>query len=190
MPLIVSSQLTDEWFAARIGKISASIAAGCLALHPHMSRAEAWRTALGTNKKVDNRHVRWGSEFEPVARAAYEIQSGNLVMETGLWQHPVHDWLIASPDGLIGNDEILEVKCVGTLPTAVPIYHRIQMLVQMLCTGRHFGTYFVWTHSGTFLRRVHLAGEAWLLRKLKAFYEEFVLTSLEPPRKARKKKTA
>lgn len=190
MPELKAEQGSTEWHSHRVGRITASVAAGALGLHPHMSRQEAWRSVLGIQKDKSNNATRWGQEFEPTARAAYEVESGNFVTETGFWVHPVHNFLGASPDGLIGSDECLELKCMGKLPEAVPIYHRIQCLVQMLCTERNFCTYFVWTHNGTFCRRVHLAGEAWLIRKLTAFYEEFVLTSIEPPRKTRRKKAS
>lgn len=187
MPVLVEKQLSDDWFSARGGRITASIAAGALGMNPHMSRQEAWRRALGIEKDSGNRHTRWGSEFEPMARSAYEVETGNMVIETGFWVHPTFDWLGASPDGLIGTDGLLEIKCPTACPESVPLPHRVQMLVQLIVTGRKWCDYFVWTHDKTFLKRVHLAGEAGLLRRLEAFYSEFVLTKTEPPRKRRKR---
>jgi hypothetical protein len=158
-------------------------------MNPHMSRQEAYRRALGIQSDGGNRHTRWGSEFEPIARSAYEVATGNMVMTTGFWVHPKFDWLGASPDGLIGGDGLVEIKCPTACPESVPLAHRIQMLVQLIVTGREWCDYFVWTHEKTFLRRVHLAGEAGLLRRLEAFYHDHVLAKVEPPRKKRSKKS-
>lgn len=199
MPLLKADQGSDAWKSHRVGRITASVAAGALGLHPHMSRQEAWRSVLGIQKDKGNDATRWGIQFEPAARAAYEVETGNFVTETGLWVHPKYDWMAASPDGLIGTDGGVEIKCSGKIPPMVPIYHRIQCLVQMLCTERSWIDYYVFVvrgtdHNGnpvaeTFRKRVYLAGEAWLIRKLEEFYQTYVVPSVEPPRKARKKKT-
>lgn len=185
MPLVHEDQRSAAWHAARSGKITASLAAACLGLDPHKSRAAAWRAIKG-EKQGENRHMRWGTEFEPVARREYETLSGNLVDETGFWVHPEYDWLGASPDGLIDADGLLEIKCPGKLPTAIPLHHRIQMLIQLACTGRKWCDYFVFTHDGYFTRRVFPVGIPGLIRRLDAFRREFVLADVEPPRKRRK----
>jgi putative phage-type endonuclease len=186
----LTDQRTDAWIEARKGKITASVAAGCLGLCPYTSRQEAWRRILGTSANGSNRHMAWGVEFEAKARETYECLTGNLVEETGFWVHPSIPWLGASPDGFIGFDGMLEVKCPSHCPDngMVPIHHRIQMLVQMACTGRQWCDYFVWTHEATFLRRVFPAGTDGIIRRLEAFYQTYVLTKAEPPRKKRKSK--
>lgn len=181
-------QRTEEWFAARKGKITASIAAGCLGLCPYTSRQKAWRTIMGTQANATNKHMDWGTEFEPVAKNAYECLTGNIVTETGFHPHPSIPWLGASPDGLIGTDGLSEIKCPGKLPEIVPVHHRIQMIVQMACTGREWCDYFVWTHDGHFLKRVYPSGVAGILARLEAFYKTFVLTATEPPRKKPKRR--
>lgn len=187
MPLIECEQRTDAWFAARRGMVTASIAAACLGVGPD-SRQKAWRTILGTEPRAENRHMRWGTEHEAEARAEYEAVSGNLILETGFWVHPEHDWLGASPDGLANSAGMVEVKCPGTLPTRVPIHHRIQCIIQLACTGRKWVDYFCWTPQGHFLQRVFAAGTEGLIRRLAEFRERYVLTGTEPPRKRRKKK--
>jgi len=143
---------------------------------------------MGTSKEGENKHMAWGKEFENDAVAAYECETGRFVEPTGFWVHPIHKWLGASPDGVVGHDGLVEVKCPGKLPEAVPINYRVQMIVQLAVTGRKWCDYYAWTHDGTFLRRVYPAGTEGLIRKLMAFYEEFVLTGVEPPRKKRGKK--
>ncbi len=191
MPLLVADQRSEGWFKARQYRITASVAAGCLGLHPHMSRQEAWRRCLGIQKESENRFSRWGVQFEQHAKTEYEVETGLLTEATGFWVHPVYDFLGGSPDALVGSDGLLETKCPSKLPEAVPVYHRIQCIVQCIVTERQWVDYFAWTPEGFFLRRVHLAGAAGLIRKLEHFYKTYVLTNTEPPRrKPRRRKGA
>ena len=181
-------QLSEEWFRLRAGKITASIAAACLGLDPYCSRQRAWRKILGQDKPEHNRHTQWGTRFECLALTDYEVLSGTLVEETGFVVHPRLPWLGASPDGLIGADGLGEVKCPGQAPASVPIPHRIQILVQLMCTGRFWGDYWAWVDRDYFIQRVYPAGFSWLERNLEKFYVDFVLTKTEPPKKNRRKK--
>ncbi len=188
MPLLVASQRSEAWYAARKGVITASVASGCLGLCPYMSRQEAWRKIMGTSKQRVNRFMEWGTEQEPTARAQYEVVTGNLVTETGFWTHSEYSWLGASPDGLVGSDGLLEGKCPQKLPLSVPIFYRVQIIIQLAVTGRKWCDFFSWTPEGHFIQRVYPSGAAGLIRGLKAFYEAYVKTGVEPPRKRRKKK--
>ncbi len=192
MPLLVRKQRTEEWKAAHIGRITSSIAAACLRLDPNKGAAAAWREARGTAKEAaSNFWMERGVIGEPLARNAYECLTGDLVQETGLWVHPLLDWLGASPDGLVGPRGLFEGKCPKTLPTIVPVHHRIQCIIQCLVLERDWCDYFAWhPNEGHFLQRVHLAGEAGLIRRLKEFYDTYVTTNVEPPRKTRKRKSA
>ncbi len=186
MPLIEALQRSEEWFRAREGKLTASIAAGCLGLDPYCSRQKAWRTILGTQKKDENGFMQWGNAHESDAIAEYEVQSGNLVLTTGFWIHPYLTWLGGSPDGLVGSDGLLEVKCPQTLPVKVPIAHRIQMLVQLHVTERKWADYFAWVPGGHFLERVQRLDGLGLLVALSRFYDAYVVANVQPPRKRRK----
>ncbi len=189
MPQLISDQRTDEWLGARMGRITASLAAACLGLDSHKSRAAAWREITGTGKQKQNRAMRWGQENEPKARAAYEVLTGNIVEETGFWVHPLYDWLGASPDGLIGDIGLLECKCPANLPPEVPVPHRIQCMVQLAVTGRLWCDYVAWVDDDHhFLQRIDRRGLAGLLHRLKQFYRAFVETGIEPPKRARRKK--
>lgn len=185
-------QGSDGWKAERAGRITASVAAGCLGLHPHMSRQEAYRRVVGEHVDVDNPFMIYGREQEPRARDAYEVETGLFVDVTGFHVHPLHPWLGASPDGLIGTDGLLEIKCSGKLPTTVPVYHRIQCLVQLAVTGRAWCDYCCWVNGETFIQRIHPQGIAGLVRKLERFYHDHVLTHTPPPRRKprRRKKGA
>ncbi len=188
MPLLQHDQGSESWLQAREGRITASLAAACLGLDPNTSRAEAWRRIRG-KRWEGNHHTRWGQEFEPAARAQYEAVSGELVEQTGFWVHPLHDWLGASPDGLVGVEGLAEIKCPMKLPSCVPIHHRIQMLVQLACTDRLWCDYFAWAGNEHFTRRIHRAGIDGLIARLESFYKTWVLTGIEPLRKIRKKRS-
>ena len=84
-----------------------------------------------------------GTETEPLARAAYEALKDVLVDEVGFVPHPSIIMAGASPDGLVGTDGLLEIKCPNTathietlLSQGVPGKYNTQMQFQMACTGR------------------------------------------------------
>lgn len=87
--------------------------------------------------------MEWGTSQEPNARAAYEAAGGVLVEEVGFVPHPTIKDAGASPDGLVGKDGLLEIKCPNTathietlLTNKVPDRYITQMQWQMACTGR------------------------------------------------------
>jgi putative phage-type endonuclease len=84
-----------------------------------------------------------GIETEPRARAAYEIETGCDVKDGGFWMHDSIEWFGASPDGLVGTDGLLEIKCPTTAvhleyleADVIPVEYAPQMLAQLCCTGR------------------------------------------------------
>jgi predicted phage-related endonuclease len=92
-----------------------------------------------------NAAMQWGTETEPLARAAYESQPDVLVDEVAMITHPEIEQAGASPDGLVGQDGMLEIKCPNTathidtlLTQAVPGKYNTQMQWQMACTGRQW----------------------------------------------------
>ena len=147
-------QRSDEWFAARLGKVTASRVADVIAktkTGPSASR-ENYATQLVlerlTNKQAEsytNAAMQWGTETEPMARQAYELKRGLFVNETGFVDHPTIEMSGASPDGLVGTDGLIEVKCPNSathmetmLTQKVPAKYIPQMMWQMACTGRNW----------------------------------------------------
>lgn len=185
MPEIVSAQRTDEWYAARLGKITASVAAACLGLDPYKSRQKAYREIMGTEPpEQGNRAMEWGLRYESAARLDYEVETGNIVVPCGFFVHPNLEWLGASPDGLIGDDGLCEIKCPQQAQSYVPIHHRIQMLVQLAVTGRTWAEYFSWgADGGRFRQIVCRSGIVGIVLRLKTFYERYVVPGVEPERK-------
>lgn len=145
-------QRTDDWYQARLGKVTASRVADVVAKTKSgysTSRANYMAELVAerlTGKKGDsyqNAAMQWGTEQEPNARAAYESMQGVLVNETGFVLHPRIPQSGASPDGLVGDDGLVEIKCPFTATHLdfltggeIPEKYMIQMQWQMACTGR------------------------------------------------------
>ena len=147
-------QGTDEWFAARIGKVTASRVADVIAKTKtgYSSSRDNYMAQLIcerlTNQKADgftNAAMQWGTETEPLARLSYEVAQNILVDEVGFVPHPKILMAGASPDGLVGDNGLLEIKCPNTathidtlLSETVPGKYNTQMQFQMACTDREW----------------------------------------------------
>lgn len=147
------SQGSDEWFAARLGKASGSRVADIMAEGrggtPSATRKNYMMQLLcerlsGTRVETfQSAQMRRGNELEPVARFAYEMQTVELVTEASFILHPTIENFGASPDGLVGDRGLLEIKAPNTAQHVAVIQsqkhdpqYEWQMLAQMACTGR------------------------------------------------------
>lgn len=116
MRMINAEQRSDEWFAARLGKATASnfanvLAAKTTAAYRNYRVKLALERLTGRQEDVfQNEAMKQGIEREPLARIAYEALTGNLVEEVGFCLHDTLD-CGASPDGLIDAVRGLEIKC-------------------------------------------------------------------------------
>ena len=156
-------QGSDEWFAARRGKITAS------RLNDLMKKTKygesTYKTRLRTELAIEritgksasnvvmNQAMHDGIEREPEARSLFEAITGKEVALCGSFDHPEIVNTSASPDGLLrGENGILEIKC----PTAVTHVKNLmadgmdkrylyQVAWQMACTESSHG-YFVSYH--------------------------------------------
>jgi len=145
-------QRTPEWHAARLGRVTASRLADVVAKTKtgystsranYMAELICERLTGTQGAFYSNAAMQWGTETEPMARAAYEGVVGALVIETGFIPHNTIAMAGASPDGLVDDDGLVEIKCPITathidtlLGQSVPIRYNIQMQWQMACTGR------------------------------------------------------
>jgi len=145
-------QHSPEWFAARLGKVTGSRVADLMAKTKsgystsranYMAELICERLTGQQGERFANAAMAWGTETEPQARAAYEFLTDRAVTETGFVLHPTLADFGASPDGLVGEDGLLEIKCPNTathietlLNEAVPGKYITQMQAQMACTGR------------------------------------------------------
>ena len=152
MNILDLEQGTPEWLAARSGKVTASrigdvmatIKSGEAAARRDYRAQIVAEILTGTpqDRTYVNDEMRWGTEQEPLARSAYEVAKGVLVDQVGFVFHPTIERAGASPDGVIGDDGLVEIKCPKTathiqylVSGVVPEAYKPQMLWQMACTG-------------------------------------------------------
>lgn len=158
-------QLSAEWFAARTGRVTASNVAKALSRLTRKSGAKGVGEPSATCDRyriqviaetltgipVENYvspAMDEGRELEPVAVAEYEFQMGLEAEKTGLWVHPLIDRFAASPDRLVGEDGLLEVKC--PLPTThieyliagvMPAEYVDQVQSELACSERKWADF-------------------------------------------------
>ena len=147
-------QRSEEWFAARLGKVTASRVADVIATRKGQEstvRAK-YRLQLATerltNKKVDaffNQAMQDGIDREPMAREIYEHLVETQVEEVGFIDHPNIAMAGASPDGLVNDDGIIEIKCpietthtTNLLEKRLPLKYKPQVQFQLATTGRQW----------------------------------------------------
>ena len=147
-------QRTDEWFAARLGKVTASKVSDVVAKTKsgygasratYMSQLLVERLTGNPTEFYANAAMQWGTDTEPQARAAYEFITNNSVVEEGFISHPTIEMSGASPDALVGDDGMLEIKCPNTsthvqtlLDEKIPKKYVDQMQWQMACAEREW----------------------------------------------------
>ncbi len=123
-------QGTPEWFAARRGKITGSNLANALGFG-YDSRAEYWRKFHNPGRERKNEIkadiLNWGKYAEGIAVDAYELETGNIISSVGFVDHPEIDWHGCSPDGLEGDQGVLEVKCPCVVAGYSPCLKKIPM---------------------------------------------------------------
>lgn len=147
-------QGSGEWKALRLGKVTASRVADVVAktkTGPSASRSSyaaqliAERLTGVVAESYTNAAMEHGTVTEPEARAAYEFYQGATVDQVPFVPHPAIQDAGCSPDGLVGPDGLVEIKCPNTathletlLGGSVPGKYVTQMQFQMACTGRQW----------------------------------------------------
>ena len=109
----------------------------------YMAELIAERLTNTSAPGFSNAAMQWGTDTEPMARSAYELHTGELVDELAFAIHPRIPLSGASPDGLVGDAGLIEIKCPNTathietlIGQAIPSKYVTQMSWQMACTGR------------------------------------------------------
>ena len=145
-------QRSEDWYSERCGKVTASRVKD---LNAKPSKGKALNALgltilaerlTGVQKETPtNFAMQWGIDNEPHAIAAYENETGFFVNGTGLIDHPFIEMFGASPDGLVGENGQIEVKCPDTtthlntlLAKEVPEEHMPQITSQLACTRRQW----------------------------------------------------
>lgn len=145
-------QGTPEWFAARLGKVTASRVSDVMAKiktggygasrDDYMAQLICERLTGTVAESFSNASMQWGTDTEPMARSHYEMVNGVLVDQVGFVPHPNIEMAGASPDGIVG-DGLIEIKCPNTathietlINKKVPTKYIKQIQFQLRCTGK------------------------------------------------------
>lgn len=171
------SQGSDAWILSRLGKVTASRIADVMAKTRSgygASRANYLAELLTERltgqpaERYTNAAMEWGTAQEPAARVAYEIAHNVMVEEVGFIQHPLIPESGASPDGMVGNLGLVEIKAPNTsthvdtlLGETVPDKYAKQMQWQMACTGRQ------WCDFCSFDPRLPPSMQLWVKRVMR-----------------------
>jgi hypothetical protein len=161
----MNDQRSDGWFEQRAGKITGSM------MHVVALPRERGKFKSGPRKDQDRPQLKaltdyahqlaaerltgkprvqakgaalaWGRDVEPAAVAAYQAETGTIVTPCGFIEHPLHDFIGASPDFLVDDDGGGEVKSpessevhLETLLTGLPPEHIEQIQGGLWVTGR------------------------------------------------------
>jgi len=145
-------QGSAEWHSIRLGRVTASRVADVIAKTKtgwgasrdnYLSELVVERLTGVASDGFTNEAMKWGVEKEPDARAAYEFYRSASTEAVGFVVHPEIHMSGASPDGLVGDHGLIEIKCPSSkvhietlLGGSVPGKYVTQMQWQMACTGR------------------------------------------------------
>lgn len=149
------AQGTPEWHQLRLGKVTASRVAdimrkgkgGTVSLSRlrYMGELVAERLTGSPTSGFKSSDMEWGNQTEELARDAYAFYRDASLSEVAFVDHPNIGMTGASPDRLVGDDGLLEIKCPAThthietlLGASIDPDYLTQMQWQMACTGRAY----------------------------------------------------
>jgi len=178
-------QRSEEWFLARKNRVTGSNVGAILGLDPYRNADDVMRAMVrdaldAETEFTGNAATEWGAFNESGAQADFSMETGLKVVECGFFPHL--DWLGASPDGLVGDDAVIEIKCPFRLRDggnhkgiAEQPHYYAQMQIEMYCSERGKAYFWQWAPHATKLEIVE-RDEWWLdehIPRLFEFYEQF-----------------
>lgn len=147
-------QGSPEWFQQRCGKVTASRVADVVARTKsgwgalranYMAELVAERLTGNVAAGFSNAAMQWGTDTEPAARQTYEFMTNATVEPAPFVLHPTIGDTGASPDGYVGEEGLVEIKCPNTathietlLTGSVSGKYATQIQWQLACTGRRW----------------------------------------------------
>ena len=146
-------QGTPEWFALRLGKVTASRIKDVIATtktgystsrDKYMTQLLLERITNTVAESYTNDAMTWGTEQEPFARAKYEGLASTLVEQVAFVNHPTIPMSGASPDGLVMDDGLVELKApmshthLESILGGIDDQYMPQVQWQMAVTGRSY----------------------------------------------------
>jgi len=179
-------QKTQQWHAGRVGRVTGSRIGAVLGIDKNKTPDDVMRGMVrdyvGEDQEfTGNEATEHGNTHEDDAIDCYEALTGCHVKYTGQHIHKDYGWLAASPDGLVGNDGLIEVKCPFrakyTKLAEVP-HTNAQIQLQLEVTGRDWCDFVIWRDGAISIERVE-ADRFWLSRNLptlEAFMDDYRAT--------------
>lgn len=178
-------QRTPEWYEARKGRITGSNVGAILGLSPYRTPEDVMRDMVreyhGLEREFKgNVATEYGTYHEAFALADYELEY-NPVEKCGFITRG--KWLGASPDGLVGENGLVEFKCPYSLRNGGEFktleqqpYYFAQIQIQLHVTKRKWCDFYQWSSRGHRIERVDY-DELWIaanLPKLGDFYADYL----------------
>ena len=108
-------QGTDEWRELRKGKFTSSnfgklfTGKNLKSYNDYINTIVFERLTGEVTESYTNNYMRRGTELEPLARDEYELETFNSVTQVGFVE--LNEWVGGSPDGLVDDDGMIEIKC-------------------------------------------------------------------------------
>ncbi|MEP0323258.1 lambda exonuclease family protein [Bauldia litoralis] len=152
MLILAAEQHTGDWHSARLGRVTASKVSDATARTRsgwrgsranYMADLIAERLTGTVRDSFTNAAMQWGTDMEPEARDVYAFTNSVSVSQVGFVRHPTIEMAGASPDGLVDDDGLVEVKCPNTanhidtlLGASIKGEYIKQMQWQMACCNR------------------------------------------------------
>ncbi|XP_021647516.2 uncharacterized protein LOC110640501 isoform X2 [Hevea brasiliensis] len=194
-----AAQRSEEWFALRRDKLTASTFSTALGFWKGNRRFQLWNEKVFAPEihivEAAKRAMEWGVLNEAAAIDSYKSITGREVGHLGFAVHSAQqfDWLGASPDGLLdcsSGGGILEVKCpynkgkpqMGLPWSAMPFYCMPQVQGQLEIMNREWADLYCWTPNGSTIFRVHRDRAYWEL--IREILWEFWWGNVIPAREA------
>ena len=187
------AQRSPEWYAARAGKVTASRVADVVAKTragwsasrgAYLNQLLAERLSRELGSGLITSAMQWGIDHEADARLAYQLRSDVDVTDCGFVDHPTIAMSGASPDGIVGDDGLVEFKCPNTsthvatlIEQQVPDRYALQILWQLSCTGRAWCDFVSYDprvsgDAAMYVQRVHRDDDK--ITELEQFVREFL----------------
>ena len=174
-------QGTEDWLSLRRGKFSASTFKNLFmgkttqGYQDEIMRVVFERLTGESPESFSNDYMKRGNELEPHAKARYIMDTFNKVEDSGFFE--LNEWVGCSPDGLIGEDGLIEIKCPKyttminyLLKKELPSEYKWQVHGQMWITGRKWCD-FVGYHPKLPLVIVRVERDEELIKELQAEVE-------------------
>lgn len=147
-------QCDGNWWASRLGKLTASRMAAAMSFlksGKESSERENLRYEIVAERitgsmvnKYLTPEMQWGIDKEAEAKDRFEAEMGLIVTDVGFIDHPNIDFCGASPDGLVSDGSLIEIKCPSTKTfmkyvqsQVIPAEYKPQMILQSACTGKN-----------------------------------------------------